>query len=518
MPDQGAVAAGSQHDVVTFLLAPATHGGLDVERIDTHISTVFLAGDRALKLKRAVHYDYVDFSTPDLRRAACEAEVRLNRRTAPELYRGVVAVTRAPDGSLALDGTGTPCDWLVDMRRFDQALLLDRLAARGALDVDAAHSLGAAVAEFHAGARPRVDRGGHAGMAWVVAGNAAGFDGPGRGVLDEARARAVTARTRQALAHQAPLLEGRRARGMVRECHGDLHLRNIVLLDGRPTLFDAIEFNEAIACVDVLYDLAFLLMDLWRRHLPRHASEVLNSYVGHVHVDDLDGLALLPLFLSCRASVRAKTSATAALAQPDGPERRALEDTAREYLTLAGQLLEEAPPRLVAIGGLSGSGKSTVARALAPSLGSVPGALVLRSDTVRKALRGLDEQDRLGPDGYTPEMSAQVYATLRARARVALAAGRTVILDAVYARPEDRQAIEAVAMAAGVPFTGIWLDASAGVLERRVSSREGDASDADAQVVRQQVAADHGPMRWHRIDASAPPEVVVTAVGDALRV
>lgn len=260
-----------QREVISFLADPGTHGGAPVERIETHASVVFLAGPRACKLKRAVRYDYLDFSTAAARRAMCEAEVRVNRRTAPALYRGVAAVTREADGSLALDGDGPPVDWVVDMNRFDQDGLFDRVAARGQLDTAVMPSLAREIAQFHQGAAPRRDHGGRAGMSWVIEGNATGLVEEGAEVFDPAAIARLTDRARLVLDRHAAQLDARREAGFVRECHGDLHLRNIVLLDGRPTLFDAIEFNDEIACTDVLYDLAFLLMDLWRRGLPKHA-------------------------------------------------------------------------------------------------------------------------------------------------------------------------------------------------------------------------------------------------------
>jgi hypothetical protein len=370
--------AEDQTEVVAFLASPATHAGLPVERIDTHASIVFLAGSHAWKLKRAVQYDYLDFSTSERRKAMCEAEVRINRRAAPALYRGVVPVTRQADRSLALDGSGAPVDWLVEMVRFDQDGLFDRLAARGALDLGLMRPLATAIAQFHDGAERRSDHGGAAGMTWVVDGNGTGFAEQGAGILDPSACANLTLSSREQLDGHRRLLDARRNGGFVRQCHGDLHLRNIVLLDGRPTLFDAIEFNDEIACSDVLYDLAFLLMDLWRRHLPRHANVVWNGYLAETA--DLEGIPLLPLFLSCRAAVRAKTSATAANLQTDRQRKSELQDLARDYLTMAQQLLRPPPACLIAIGGFSGSGKSTVAKALAPLIGACPGAVVIRSD------------------------------------------------------------------------------------------------------------------------------------------
>jgi aminoglycoside phosphotransferase family enzyme len=394
-----------QSDVIAFLEAPATHGGLPVERIDTHASMVFLAGPRAWKLKRAVRYDYLDFSDAARRKAMCEAEVRVNRRTAPALYEAVVAVTRDASGALALGGPGVPVDWVIEMTRFDQEGLFDRLAARGALDLGLMRPLASAIAQLHQMAARRRDHGGKAGMAWVIDGNAAGFAEQGSGVLDPVVCVRVTEKSRQALDREGMLLDSRREDGFVREGHGDLHLRNIVLIDARPTLFDAVEFNDEIACTDVLYDLAFLLMDLWRLDLRRHANVLLNGYLGQT--EDYRGIRLLPLFLSCRAAVRAKTSATAANLQGDKVKRATLQDLARQYLTMAEGLLERRRPSVIAVGGLSGTGKSTLARLLAPGLGSVPGAVVIRSDEIRKRLCGVPAGTRLGSDGYSDAMSTR---------------------------------------------------------------------------------------------------------------
>jgi aminoglycoside phosphotransferase family enzyme/predicted kinase len=503
-----------QSEVVAFLGSPLTHGGASVERIETHASIVFLAGTRAWKLKRAVRYDYLDFSTVERRKAMCEAEVRINRLTAPDLYRGVVAVTRQRDRSLALGGAGEPVDWLVEMVRFDQDGLFDRLAARGALGLDLMRPLATAIARFHETADRRQDHGGTAGMAWVVEDNAAGFADQGAGILDAASCADLTGESREALEHHGRLLDSRRDEGFVRQCHGDLHLRNIVLLDGRPTLFDAIEFNDEIACIDVLYDLAFLLMDLWRRQLPRHANVIWNGYLSDAA--DFGGIPLLPLFLSCRAAVRAKTSATASHLQADPQRKRELQDMAREYLAMAKRFLQPPPACLIAIGGFSGSGKSTVARALAPLIGAVPGAVVVRSDESRKQLAGVDPLVRLGRGGYTAEMSRRVYATIAHRAAQAVAGGQTAIVDAVYARPADRDAIERAAAAAQVPFVGLWLDAPEAVLIARSEERRLDASDADAAVIRQQLAHDPGAIAWRRIDASRAPDDVLRTATAAL--
>ena len=502
-----------QSDVIDFLGSPAAHGGAAVERIETHASVVFLAGGTAWKLKRAVRYDYLDFSTARRRKAMCEAELRINRRTAPSLYRRVVAVTREADGTLALDGAGTAIDWVLEMARFDQEGLFDRLAARRALDVTLMRALAVAIAAFHQSAEPRRDHGGARGLAWVIDGNASGFADQGARLFDPVVCAEVTRASQRALDRHRALIDKRREDGRVRQCHGDLHLRNIVLIDGTPTLFDAVEFNDEIACIDVLYDLAFLLMDLWRRELPRHANAVFNAYLAET--GDLEGLALLPLFLSCRAAIRAKTSATAAGLRADA-QRVELEELARRYLDMARQLLAPPSPALVAVGGLSGSGKSALSYALAPSLGAVPGAVVLRSDEIRKRLCGKDPLERLGPEGYTADVSRRVYAELAARAAAVVRGGCAAIADAVFAGPADRAAIARAAADAGVPFAGIWLDAPESVLIARASGRRGDPSDADAAVIRRQMAEDVGLIEWSRVDASPAHDAVVRLACRAL--
>ena len=493
-----------QRAVIDYLASRAD------DRIETHSAIVFLAGTHAWKLKRAVLFDYLDFSTVDRRRQMCEAEVRLNRRTAPSIYRGVLPVTRETNGALMLDGRGAVLDWVVDMNRFEQDDLCDRRAADGSLDVPTMERLATAIATFHAEAEVRADHGGRDAMAWVVDGNAAGLVEFGSAFLDMPASERLTSDMREAVYAQGLLLDTRRYAGFVRQCHGDLHLRNIVLIDDTPTLFDCVEFNDELACIDVWYDLAFLLMDLLKRKLPHHASVVFNRYLADS--GDVDAVPLLPLFLSCRAAIRAKTSATAASLQQDAARRGQLEELSREYLTMATRLLHPAPPMLVAVGGLSGSGKSTVASRVAPEVGAAPGAVVFRSDEIRKELCGVPRLTRLGPEGYTAEVSTRVYAKLAERALRVLRAGHGVVVDAVWGREADREAIERVAAAAGVPFVGLWLEAPEAVLIERIASRHEDPSDADAAVVRTQLGVSVGDVRWTHVNAGRPIDAVLSEV------
>lgn len=502
-----------QHEVAAFLGDPRNHGGAAVERVDTHAAMVFLAGGRAYKLKRAVRYPYLDFSTVERRRAACEAELTLNRRTAPSLYLGVEPVVRRPDGDLAIGGPGDVLDWLVAMRRFPADALFDAMAERGALTPGLMRALADAVAAFHATAERRPDGGGAAAMRGVVDGNIAELRG-NPALFPEDRVARLAARSAGALDRMAALLEERRRGGQVRHCHGDLHLRNIVLLDGVPTLFDGIEFDESFAVVDVLYDLAFLLMDLDHRGLRPLGNAVLNRYLEAT--GDLAGLALLPLFLSVRAAVRAKIAAAVAAVQDDRAAAAGLEREALAYLDHALRALEPPPARLVALGGLSGTGKTRLARALAPALGPAPGAVVLRSDAVRKRLFGVAETDRLPPEAYAPAVTARVYAVLAENARTVLRAGHAAVADAVHARPEERAAIAAVARVAGARFDGRWLDAPLAVRIDRIGRRRGDASDATAEVARRQETYDLGPLDWLRVRADRDAGETLAAMLETL--
>jgi uncharacterized protein len=311
---------------------------------------------------------------------------------------------------------------------------------------------------------------------------------------------------RAALARLRPLLLERGGLGLVRRGHGDLHLGNIVLIGDRPVLFDAIEFDPLVAAGDVLYDLAFLLMDLVERALPQAANVVFNRYLAETErTGDLDALSALPLFLSLRAAIRAKVTA-ARLEQALADARGAIADSARNYFRCARRFISPAPPTLVAVGGLSGTGKSRLARALAPEIAPAPGAVVFRSDVERKLLFGRKEHEPLPPDAYTPAVTARVYATIIDKARRAIHAGHSAIVDAVFARPQERIAAEQSAHVLGVPFRGLFLTANLEARLARVGARKADASDADSAMAREQENYELGALSWAHVDASGTPQ------------
>jgi uncharacterized protein len=491
-------AVDDQREVVAFLSEGANFGkpGSIVERLDTHISFIFLIGDRAYKLKRAVCLPYLNYSTAARREGFCRAELALNRRTAPSLYRCVHAITRETEGGLVFDGKGQPIDWVIEMQRFSQDDLFDRLGDSGKLTPALMRDLADAIAAFHKSAKITPEWGGRAQTEKTIAGNnialIAACPPLDRGVVDSLNVASLAN-----LATVGTLLDSRRDSGKVRSCHGDLHLRNICLIEGHATLFDCIEFSDALACIDLLYDLAFLLMDLVYRGLQDLASVVFNRYLDIT--GDIEGLPAIPLFMSMRAAIRAHVLGT----QARENSARQSPDEAQSYLALASALLRR-PHRvqLIAIGGLSGTGKSTIAQALAGDFFPTPGARVIRSDVLRKRLFRVMPETRLCRSAYERGVTERVYSAVHDEASTVLATGYVAIVDATFLREEERNSIAALAKLSGVPFLGLWLEAPAEVLTTRLGRRYNDASDADAGVLQQQLEAGPGAVGWCRIDVS----------------
>jgi aminoglycoside phosphotransferase family enzyme/predicted kinase len=499
-PADPALERNSQSEVIDFLSDPNSHPRVDrVERFETHGNLVFLAGSEAWKIKRAVRLAYMDFSTLERRHAACIREVEINRRFGSELYLGCVPITRSPAGTLAFGGNGDTVEWAVHMRRFDHSALLSTIADATGVSRDLARALAEVIHQAHQRAEPVITSGTTAlgELATSISTTL------GQSAIASPELALLAQGLRERIASSAAALDARAARGLVRRCHGDLHLANIVLWRGRPALYDAIEFDEAIATIDTLYDLAFLLMDLDRHRLRPAANAVLNHYLAlSAEPIDLRGLIALPLFFALRAAVRAMVTVDRA-GQQRGEAREGNLKKARAYLRAALGYLNQPPPQLVAIGGLSGTGKTSVAASLAPSLGPAPGAIHLRTDLERKREAGVNELQRLPHSAYAPDARKRIYQMLSEKARLVLSAGHAVIIDAVFADPDVRQDVEALARHAGVPFQGFWLHAGPETLLKRVTERRGDASDATPEVVCAQLKGDHGPLtaKWRVVDA-----------------
>lgn len=503
----------AQDEVFSFLASP--HAWPDtsspVEIIDTHSARVFLAGDTVLKVKRAVKLPYLDFSTLDARHGYCLREIALNKPAAPGLYRGVVAITRESDGTLAVGGRGTPVEYAVHMARFSQDSLLSAIVARGALTLDMCESLADTIHANHRAAavadRPR-DTLDETAAALV------------QGIEPHLESRDFAARMKlgiEAAAARSRTIRAKRGQyGRIRRCHGDLHLNNIVAWHGRPVPFDALEFDEGLATIDTLYDLAFLLMDLERSGARWAANAILNRYLWRSRDGlDLEGLAALPFFIGLRALVRARV--TLDRMRSDCANETGLRQRMRQTSELAHEAFSaNAPCALVAIGGLSGTGKTTLARAIAPCIGPMPGAVHLRSDMERKALAGVEPGIRLDAAAYTTGSSAGVYRVMLDRTAAVLAARHAVVVDAVFAKEGERAQMRKLADDAKIPFLGFWLEGHADSLRARVASRVGDASDATPAIVDRQLTYDLGTMDWNRVDASGSAQTTLAAVCETL--
>ena len=448
-----------------------------VEVLETHISVVLLAGEFAYKIKKPVRLPFLDFSSLERRRLFCEEELRLNRRTAPELYLEVVAIGGEPP---AIGPCDTPIEYAVKMRRFPQEALLDHLALQRLLEPGQVEALARNVARFHAAA-PRAE----------ACDERDSVERAARPALDNFRdidaleptpaihatlagLREWTGRQQQALARRFAL---RRIDGFVRECHGDLHLGNAVLIGREPVPFDCIEFDARLRWIDVMSDVAFTVMDLTHHGLPQLAARFLNAYLEET--GDYAGLRVLRFYLVYRAMVRAKV-ARIRMHQPGigATEYAAAQAEFAGYLRLAGGLARPAAPVLVLMHGLSGSGKTTASLRLLEALRAVR----VRSDVERKRLHGLTAAERSrsapGEGLYTREASQRTYAHLAVLAHEVLAGGFPVVVDAASLTRAERDRFRDVARAAGAVFEIATCIAPGEVLRARIEQRERSASDA----------------------------------------
>jgi aminoglycoside phosphotransferase family enzyme/predicted kinase len=474
------------------------HPAGPVRVVETHISWVLLTGDFAYKIKKPLDLGFLDYSTLALRQRFCEEELRVNRRYAPELYLDVVAITASADGP-EIGGAGKVIEYAVRMRQFPDDALLADVVARADPGIAVWRRFGAEIAAIHDG------------LPVTGPGHEDGRGTPGR-VRDAINQnfRQVRPYVRESgdiaqlnrLEEQAwrdfhrheQLLWARYAGGLVRECHGDLHLGNIVLLSGRALAFDAIEFNPALSWIDVMNEMAFLVMDCESRGHGAAGFVALNAWLERS--GDYAGLALLDFFCAYRAMVRAKVSVLGA-GRPPVASGSAAHLGCRRYLALAERCAGTRRPFLAITCGVSGSGKSTLAEALAGEAR----AIRLRSDVERKRLHGLAPQassrEAAGtPDIYTPQASARTFARLAELAAEVIAAGFPVIVDATFIKRAHREDFRRVAQALGVDFHILLCEAPRAELERRIETRRraaSDPSEADLEVLAAQLASAEFP-------------------------
>jgi len=477
--------------LIAGLLSPGAyeHPVGAIELIETHASWVILTGQFAYKIKKPVDLGFLDFSTLAKRRFYCEEEVRLNRRLAPDIYLGVVPVTGSPEAPRL--GHGAAIEYAVKMRQFPPSAQLDQLLDRQELQGRHLDAFAQLIADFH----QRV----------TVAGSGQHYGDP-EAVLKPAtenfpdlRARltdpvlaghvdALENWTNTAFSHLRDDFRQRKRAGFVRECHGDLHLRNLAWVDNRPLAFDCLEFSPDLRWIDVLCEVAFLVMDLQARRQPALAWRFLNQYLEHT--GDYAGLPVFPFYLTYRALVRAKIDAIRA-GQPDidDQQKAVAEQECRGYLDLARDYTQPAPPRLILTRGVSASGKTTLTGALLEGLKLIR----IRSDVERKRAFGLradaDAHAAFGQGIYSAAASRQTYARLLALAGKVLGAGFSVVIDAAFLRAEQRSPFTALAAARGIDCTILEITAPPATLRERIASRARGASDADIDILERQLAS-----------------------------
>jgi len=486
--------AEQRPSLLAAMLHPACypHPVRRVRLIETHISWVLLTGDWAYKVKKPVDLGFVDFSTLKLRRRYCEEELRLNRRLAPAIYDSVVEIRGAP-AAARIGGSGPVLEYAVRMREFPQSALADRMAARRALRPQMIDALARTIAEFHRGAPAAAKSQRFGTPATALAAALQNFDHilPSLARVDSRNLlRRLRKWTRAEHAARRRALLSRRRGGFVRECHGDLHLGNIAVLEGCPTPFDCIEFNAALRWIDVMSEVAFLLMDLADHGRADLASRFLNAYLEVT--GDYGGLEVLRYYLVYRALVRAKVNVLRARQPQVSPmEKKRLGRLVHGYLDLAQDYTMRRPPALMITHGVSGSGKTSATQ----SLIELAGAVRIRSDVERKRLHGLAPLARsgsgMGRGIYTPAANAATYAHLERLARRILASGMPVVVDAAFLKRAEREAFRVLAADMGVPFVILDFTAPAELLAARVATRAAggrDASEAGVSVIARQLA------------------------------
>lgn len=495
--------SGSQAETISFLtrLAPTV--------IETHISLVFLDEQYAYKLKKALSLSFVDFSQVERRIYYCHEELKLNRRTAPDLYLEVLLIYRNLKGELSFedDGQSDVIDAVIKMRRFDNQHLLSTLAEKNQLTPQIMTQLAHDLADFHSKAEVSSDHQGAKRLGDIVELNKLSEPRVNQ-ILGHGKMSELNQLLLKDITQHAAILNSRAAESKVRHCHGDLHLNNICLWHKVATPFDCLEFNESMATTDVLYDLAFLLMDLWRYQQYELANCLMNRYMEQSK--ETDGLVLLPLFMSLRASIRAMVIALQASNTKDHIAAEQHRQQAEKFLSLAFTLLKRPKPQLVAVGGLSGSGKSTLATALAPYIGAAPGARVLSTDRIRKRLFNVAAEEKLAAESYTEASSNMVYRSQREQCAAVVLAGHSAIADGVFGKDWERKAIEQCAKDLKANFNGIWLEAPPSKLMTRVANRKNDPSDATVEIVEKQLQREYGVINWPHLNSAQALNVLTS--------
>ena len=460
----------------------------DLKLVQTHASYVFLTGNYAYKVKKNVNYGFLDYSSLTKRKFFLDEELRLNRKIAPELYLEVLPISQH-DSKFVLANSANIVEYALKMHAFPQENLFSNLLETDQLSSDRLTELGKIVAKFHQNADTNeyISKFGTAANIRVAfAENYQQSQKYVEKVQTREQLEATKVYTDYFFTEREYLLKQRVKQGKIKECHGDLHLNNICLWHKQIQLFDRLEFNESFRFVDTMYDIAFIVMDLEARKKPDLANIFLNSYLEYT--GDWTGLLVLPLYLSRQAYVRAKVNSFL-LDDPQVSEdkKQQARKTAREYYQLAYQYTQTKSGSLILMSGLSGSGKSTVARTIAQN----KGAIQIRSDAVRKHLAGIpvDQVDQSASDRlYTAAMTQKTYDRLLELGLILVKEGYTVILDAKYDRLSLRQAVITQAKEQNILLKIIYCTAPESVLRDRLNQRQNDISDATADLISTQQA------------------------------
>lgn len=512
-----------QSDIIDVLKQSKTYGlkNEKVDIVETNISLVFLVGDKAYKLKKGVKFPYADFSTPEKRLLSCRQELMTCERFASGICLGIETVVRNAKGRLFLrefcrDTDAQIVDYLLVMHRFPEEDFYLNKIRDGSVDRFEMMDLAERIWELHADAPVFKMRGGAEVIRRRIIENNTLSKCFSPEVFDLKDVERLDKAQLAELDKHAALLDKRRDEGKIRWCHGDLRLTNVVMFQNRVTLFNPIDFYEDLSQIDTLYDVAFLLMDMASLGLNRLASILFNHYMACSA--DWEGIPVLPLFMSCRAGVQAYVFAQRAVDAADSAQKEKFAAQARSYLDWAYKFLNPAPPVVVACGGLSGSGKSRMAREMAPVVALPPGAIVLRDDVLRKNMENVAQTADLGEDSYLGAGEQAVYDRLCKEAENVIRNGHSVVLDALFFKPEFRDQAEALAKKTGVAFCGFWVDAPLDVRAGRVAKRKRNPSDMKSlDALKKQLDIDVGEVRWHKIDSSRDRNETLQNVFDILK-
>lgn len=485
----------------------------NIELIETHISWVLLTGDFAYKIKKPVNFGFLDFSTLEKRRRCCEQELNLNRRLAPALYLEVVSISGTADKPV-ISGSGEVFEYAVKMAQFPQSSQLDHMLTAGELNAERMDTIARMIAEFHQTIQIADDSRDYGNRDMVYRPVKENFTQIGEHLNTKLYADTLSALqqwSRSEFVRLGPVFEQRKRDGFVRECHGDMHLRNLVWLDDGPTAFDCIEFNARLRWIDVISEVAFLFMDLQDRQQSHLANRFLNTYLEVT--GDYAGLCVLPFYLCYRAMVRAKVDVLR-LEQED------IEDKEREqsfsefesYLELATGYTQQTTPKLIIMRGVSASGKSTVSQKLL----DVSRVIRIRSDAERKRLFDIALTDSASSDIdmglYSKQASQKTYARLAELATDAISAGFSVIVDAAFLKHEQRKLFQTLAVRLSVPYVILEITAPEEILRKRIVERKHDVSDADFAVL------DHQLLNWQPLHEDETSVVISVNTGEGLDV